>query len=349
MLEQTLTSEEARRLAAMVDAAKRVVLTCHVNPDGDAIGSVAALLTALERRGKEALGVVPNFFPDYLKHIPCADRLVMCDKTPERAAEAVEQADLIFCLDYNGLKRLGEPLAERVAASCAQKVMIDHHLDPEAFCDLTVSRPEMCSTCEVLLHVMNELGWTEGLTRNEAAALYAGMMTDTGAFTYASSRPEVYECISLLLRTGIDKDKIYRDIYWTCTEGKFRLMGYLLYVKMEVMKERHAAMITLTNQEYRRFQVRNGDTEGFVNIPLQIDGIKLSIFLREDTEVKGKIRVSTRSVDDFPCNELCAEFFNGGGHKNASGGWLMCSIDEAAETARRALKKYEPFLNPKEI
>ena len=222
--------------------------------------------------------------------------------------------------------------------------MIDHHLEPEPFCDLTISQPSMCSTCEVLLHVLNDMNWIDGMSTEEATSLYTGMMTDTGAFTYASTRSAIYDCISLLLKKGIDKDKIYRDVYWTCTEGKLRLMGYLLYVKMEVMKKQHAALITLTNKEYRRFPVKNGDTEGVVNLPLQIDGIRLSVFLREDTETKGKIRVSTRSVDDFPCNEMAAEFFNGGGHKNAAGGSLICSMEEAAEIVHRAIKKYESML-----
>jgi len=344
MLEHILTNEEKERLHHLLAGADRVVVTCHVNPDGDAIGSTTALLQLLSRMGKEAVGLVPNPFPDNLKWMPRADELTVCAKAPEQALQWMESADLLFCLDYNGTSRVGETMSAMLKACKAPKIMIDHHLDPEPFCDLTISRPHMCSTCEVLLHVANEMGWTEEMTANEAASLYAGMMTDTGAFTYASSRPEIYECISLLLQKGIDKDKIYRDVYWTCSEGKLRLMGYMLYVKTEIMKKQHAALLTLTNQEYRRFPVKNGDTEGLVNMPLQIDGIKLSVFLREDTEVKGKIRVSTRSVDDFPCNEMAAEFFNGGGHKNAAGGSLTCGMEEAVEIVRRAIKKYEPLL-----
>lgn len=345
MLEQILTNEERGRLGALLGEARHVVVTCHVNPDGDAIGSATAVMQLLSRLGKEVVGVVPNSFPDHLRWLPRATELLVCSKVQEQVEQVVANADLIFCLDYNGLGRIGDFLPQYISDAKASKVMIDHHLDPEPFCDMTLSHPYMCSTCEVLLHVMNDMGWVDEMTIEEAASLYTGMMTDTGAFTYASSRPEIYECISLLLRKGIDKDKIYRDTFWTCTEGKLRLMGYMLYVKMEVMKKQHAALLTLTNKEYRRFPVKNGDTEGLVNMPLQINGIKLSVFLREDTEVKGKIRVSTRSVDDFPCNEMASEFFNGGGHKNAAGGYLMCTIDEAVEIVRKAIKKYEPLLN----
>ena len=170
------------------------------------------------------------------------------------------------------------------------------------------------------------------------------MMTDTGAFTYASNRPDIYEAISLLLTTGIDKDIIYRRVFFTHTEGRFRLLGYLLYEKMEVMPEIHTALITMTNEERLRFKTKNGATEGFVNLPLEMEGIKLSIFLREDSEQKGLIRVSTRSVDDFPCNEMCQDFFNGGGHKNASGGSLKMTIEEAIEVVREALRAYEERL-----
>lgn len=343
-LEKILTADDRTRLSSLVEGAERVVLTCHVNPDGDAVGSLTAALQLMRRLGKQVVGVVPNGFPDNLKWMAGAADLLLADKDPAGAREAVGMADLIFCLDYNGSARAGELLGGMLNESKAPKVMLDHHLNPEDFCTMTVSLPQMCSTCEVLLHVIDELGWTAGMTHDEAASLYTGMMTDTGAFTYASSRPEVYECISLLLRKGIDKDRIYRNVFWTATEGRLQLMGYLLYVKMEVMKPQHAALITLTNDEYRRFSLKNGDTEGFVNLPLQIEGVKLSIFLREDTEVKGKIRVSTRSVDDFPCNELAAEFFHGGGHKNAAGGFFLGTMDEAVETARRAIKKYESLL-----
>ena len=181
------------------------------------------------------------------------------------------------------------------------------------------------------------------LTHDEAVSLYTGMMTDTGAFTYASSRPEIYELISLLLRFDIDKDKIYRNIFFTYSPNRMKLMGYMLYVKLDVWKKAHTAVMTLTNAERRRFGILNGDTEGLVNLPLQILGIKLSVFLREDTE-HPCIRVSLRSVDDFPCNEMAAEFFGGGGHKNAAGGEVWGTMDEAIVLVKKAVQKYMPLL-----
>lgn len=181
------------------------------------------------------------------------------------------------------------------------------------------------------------------LTHDEAVCLYTGMMTDTGAFTYASSRPEIFQLISILLRCGIDKDKIYRNVFFTYSPNRMKFQGYMLYVKLDVWKKAHTSIMTLTNAERRRFGILNGDTEGLVNLPLQILGMKLSVFLREDTE-HPCIRVSLRSVDDFPCNELAAEFFGGGGHKNAAGGEIWGTMDEALVLIKKAVQKYMPFL-----
>ena len=344
MLQPILTQEEKETLCGLVTEAQRVVVVCHQNPDGDAIGSMAAMTLLMRRMGKQVTGIAPNNFPDFLHWLPTADEALMAFKHHDSVDRALEEADLIMMLDLNTQSRMGDLLGAKVEAARGRRIMIDHHLDPDIPCELVVSHPEMSSTCEVLLRVMADMGWTEGLTAEEASALYTGLMTDTGNFSYASNRPEVFEAVSVLLATGIDKDRIYRNVFFTYSEGRMRMMGYLLYVKMEVLKGMNAALITMTNEERKLFQVKNGATEGIVNLPLQIEGMKLSIFLREDTEQKGLIRVSTRSVDDFPCNELCARFFNGGGHKNASGGSLRMTMLEATKVVKEAVKAYSDKL-----
>lgn len=344
MWEKILSDSEQEQLRHLVGQAKHVVTVCHQNADGDAIGSSAAVALLMQRLGKTVTCIAPNNFPDFLRWIPTAGNILLADRQHTKVDAALAKADLVIMLDFNTPKRMGDLLAQKVLESKAPRVMIDHHIDPDTPCNLIISHPYMCSTCELLLRTMQDMGWTDGLTTEEATALYTGLMTDTGCFTYASNRPEIFEAVSLLLRAGIDKDRIYRNIFFTYTEGRFRLLGYLLYAKMEVIKDLHTSLITMTNEERKLFQVKNGATEGFVNQPLQMLGMKLSIFLREDTEQKGVIRVSTRSVDDFPCNELCAEFFNGGGHKNASGGTLQMSMEEAVETVKKALKAYESKL-----
>lgn len=345
-----LLSEQQRALwHQLLTAAHHILITCHRGPDGDAIGSSTALASWLRRRMPEAdiHVVAPTIFPDFLKWIPGAEDILIYEGHEDEVRPIVEAADLIIMCDHGELKRmwtLGDLIRPLLPIGGGQPgalrcIMLDHHTNPEpGIADLVISHPELSSTCELLLRVMMEVD-SPLLTPAEATSLYTGMMTDTGAFTYASNRPEIFELISILLRYGIDKDKIYRNIFFTYSPNRMKLMGYMLYVKLDVWKKAHTALMTLTNAERRRFGVLNGDTEGLVNMPLQILGMKLSIFLREDTE-HPCIRVSLRSVDDFPCNEMAAEFFGGGGHKNAAGGEVWGTMDEAIALVKKAVQKY---------
>ncbi len=222
--------------------------------------------------------------------------------------------------------------------------MIDHHLHPQDFCDVIISHPEMCATSEVLCHLLHQMGQLDKISPEEATCLYTGMMCDTGAFTYASSRPDVFECVYRLLQHGIDKDRIYRNVFWSSSAARLRLQGYMLYVKLKVYNNLHASVMTLTNEERTRFGIKQGDTEGFVNLPLTISGMRLSVFLSEDSEQAGIVKVSLRSVDDFPCDEMAAAFFAGGGHKNASGGRLECSMEQAVKKVEEAFQTYAHLL-----
>jgi len=343
-MERIINEIESEQLQGLIAGAARIVVTCHTNPDGDAIGSMTALIHLLERLGHQAVGVAPDRWPDNLQWVPGAEKLLCYSKQKDEVDALLKDADLIFMMDHNALNRMKE-LGEAVEKSSAKRIMIDHHLDPDATCcDLVISQPSFCAASEVLYRLMEDMGWAEGLTFDEATCIYTGMMTDTGGFTFASNRPEVFLIVGRLLQTGIDKDRIYRNVYYTGSADRYRLMGYLLYVKMEVMRDLNASVMTLTNEERRQFKIRQGETDGYVNLPLQIERMRLSIFLREDTEKKGVIRVSLRSVDDFPCNQMSEEFFNGGGHKNASGGTIYGTMDEAVELVHKAIRQYAPLL-----
>ena len=321
-----------------------IVICTHVNPDGDAIGSSLALKHYLERKGKQAIVVVPNIFPDFLKWLPGADSILIYTKQQEQVKAVVDAADLVIVCDLNQPNRLAG-LEETIMASKAPRILIDHHLDPDTnFCQEIVSHPEMCAAAEVICHMLSGWGELDSISFEEATCLYCAMMCDTGAFSFNSNRPIIYEYISRLLAHGIDKDEIYRNVFWTASEGRLRLQGYLLYVNMKVLHDRNAAIITLTNEERRRFKVKNGDTEGIVNIPLQMLGTKLSIFINEDTEHPGTMKLSLRSVGDFPCDQMASRFFGGGGHKNASGGKLQCTMEEALEKVKAAIDSYADML-----
>jgi phosphoesterase RecJ-like protein len=229
-----------------------------------------------------------------------------------------------------------------MASSPGRKIMIDHHLHPEDFCRITVSHPEISSTSELVFRLICRMGYFSDISKEGAECIYTGMMTDTGGFTYNSNNREIYFIISELLSKGIDKDDIYRKVYNTYSESRLRLMGYVLS-NMRVYKDYNSALISLTKDEQGKFDYIKGDSEGFVNIPLSIKNVCFSCFLREDTEKK-MIKISLRSVGKFPCNQLAAEFFNGGGHLNASGGEFYGTMEEAVKVFEQALEKYKPLL-----
>ena len=229
-------------------------------------------------------------------------------------------------------------------SSPANKVLIDHHLDPDVKATLAISRPNASSTCELVFRLAWQLGLFPQAGKHFAVPVYCGMMTDTGGFTFNSNDPDIFFIIGQLLTKQINKDKIYRNVYHNYSENRIRLMGYVLYEKLVYDAPRHAAYFTLSRSDLKRFQFIKGDAEGLVNIPQQIRGLKLSVSLREDTEKDNLIWVSLRSVDDFPCNEVAARFFNGGGHLNASGGRLECSLDEAVKITKEAFAAFEDQL-----
>ncbi len=344
MFNDLLTAAELDTLRSLIDGAQSVVLCCHIRPDGDAIGSCLGMAEYLRSIGKEATVVIPDQYPDFLMWLPNTEKIVRYDKRKAEADALFAKASLVVCLDFNSPQRV-DAMAEALTGSPAPKLLIDHHLDPDMpGCALTVSRPEMCSTCEIVFRLVWQLGGFKAMGKQFAVPIYCGMMTDTGGFTYNSSRPEIYLAISQLLTKGIDKDRIYRNVFNSYSEWRMRLMGCVLYEKLVVDNERHAAFFTLAKDDYARFHFTKGDAEGLVNLPLQIKGMRLSISLREDREREKLVWVSLRSVDDFPCNKMAEMFFNGGGHLNASGGRLNCSLDEAVAVVKKAIAHFEPQL-----
>ncbi|MGM9697695.1 MAG: bifunctional oligoribonuclease/PAP phosphatase NrnA [Prevotella sp.] len=341
-----LSPAELQRLRSLIVAADNIVVCCHVSPDGDALGSSLAWAEALRQFGKNPVIIVPDQFPDFLRWLPCIETVVRYDKRPDEADAIIADADLIFCLDFNELSRTDD-MQSALSATRAEKVLVDHHLNPLVDAVLSISRPSLSSTSEMVFRLAWQLGLFERLDRKFAVPVYCGMMTDTGGFTFNSNAPEIFFIICQLLTKGIDKDKIYRNVYNVFSEHRLRLQGFVLYEKMVVIERCHAAFFTLTREDLIRFHYVKGDGEGLVNMPLQIKGMRLSISLREDTERDNYILVSLRSVDDFPCNEMAARFFNGGGHKNASGGKLFCSIEEAVDITRRAILAYKGMLECK--
>ena len=341
---ELLSEAEIATLKENIDNSNRIVICCHKSPDGDALGSSLAWAEYLRTQGKEPDIIVPDAYPDFLQWLPGSDRIIRYDKhAADKADEMLQKAHLIFCLDFNGTNRVDE-MKYALEQSPARKIMIDHHLDPSMDTVLTVSHPQMSSTSELVFRIIWQLGGFEEMSRKCAVCIYCGMMTDTGGFTYNSNQPEIFFIVSQLLTKGIDKDKIYRNVFNNFSPWAIRLRGYLMSQKLNIFNDLHAAYFTISRRDMRDFHFIKGDAEGLVNEPLKIKGMRLSISLREDDRRDNTIWVSLRSVDDFPCNLVASEFFNGGGHLNASGGRLHCTLDEAERVVRRAFAHYEDLL-----
>ena len=334
-----LDNDQLALMDQLISDANTVLVVCHKSPDGDAIGSSLGWAEFMRLRGKDVTVIVPDQYPDFLKWLPNTDKIVRYDKHTDKCDMLFKIADLVFCLDFNTPSRVDE-MQHALVNSPAKKVLIDHHLKPDVPADLVVSQPEASSTCELVFRIVWQMGAFADLGKPFAVPVYCGMMTDTGGFTFNSNRPEIFQIISELLTKHIDKDRIYRNVFHNYSENRLRLTGYVLYEKLVYMPDYHAAYYSLTRDELKRFNYIKGDTEGLVNMPQQIKGLKLSISLREDTE-KNIVWVSLRSVDDFPCNLMAEEFFNGGGHLNASGGKVEGTIDEAIEITKKAISAYE--------
>ena len=331
-----LNFNEVEQLQALIDESERIVICAHRNPDGDAIGSSLGLAGYLRSRGKDPIVCIPDMFPDFLQWLPGTQGIVRFDKHQEKVQKYLAEADLVFCLDFGQTDRLGD-METALTESRAVRVVIDHHPLPTIESGLLVNRPQMSSTSEMVFRIIWQIGGFGQLTQQDAICIYCGMMTDTGGFTYNSSDPDLYFIISQLLTKGINKDKIYRNVYNNYSESRLRLLGYVLYKKLVVVPEKHAAYYVLTRQDLYKFHFMKGDAEGLVNMPLQIKGVKLSISLREDTEHDRLVWVSLRSVDDFSCTKIAQKYFNGGGHRNASGGRLNCTVKEAELVVQRAI------------
>ena len=342
MLSKVISQANIDHVEKWFERADKIVIVSHVSPDGDAIGSSLGLWHFLNSQDKNVHVIVPNAFPDFLKWMPGAKEVIQYNRYKEFADKLIMEADVICCLDFNVLSRIDE-MEEIVRVSPGRKMIVDHHLYPGDFARIVISHPQISSTSELVFRLICQLGNFSDITKEAAECIYTGMMTDTGGFTYNSNDREIYLIIGELLSKGIDKDEIYRNVFNTHSEGRLRLMGYVLYEKMQVFPQFNAALITLTREEQKKFQYKKGDTEGFVNMPLSMKGICFSVFLREDTE-KDMIKVSLRSVGTFPCNEVAAEFFGGGGHLNASGGEFYGPMEEAVALFKQALVKYENLL-----
>ena len=335
-----ISQENILALRGLVECGPRnVVVLSHTNPDGDAIGSSLAWAEALRAKGHNVTCIVPNRFPYYLEWMTGVEEMVIFkDDKQQRAAKAVNEAELIFCLDFHSLQRLDAPLSELIATNTtAKRVLIDHHLNPPQEFDVMFSHPEASSTSYLIYKVVEALWGAESVTARQAEVLYVGMMTDTGNFSFSTLTPDLYQSLAVLCATGINIPQIYNNVYNSFTEGRARLFGYTINRKMRTLRKGTVAHMSLTEEEMRRFWFQQGDSEGFVNYPLTIKKMRMSAIFIEHKEF---IRVSLRSRGEVDVNLFASRYFNGGGHKNAAGGKSFVSMAETIAHFERAVDEF---------
>lgn len=333
-----IARNKIEQLRDYIEQPQRVVILSHTNPDGDAIGSSLAWAEVLKRHGHDVCCILPNRYPYYLEFMPGIDEVVIFKSDNEgRAKEAVRRADLIFCLDFHTMTRLdglGDIIDEN---QHAKRILIDHHLNPSEDFDLMISYPEASSTCYMVALLVEAMFGEESISHEMAINIFVGMMTDTGNFAFSSVTPDVFRMVSVLATKGISIPDIHNHVYNSFTEGRARLFGYVIDRKMKIFHNGTVAHMSLTADEMRRFWFQQGDSEGFVNYPLQIKKMKLSAMFTEHTDF---IRVSLRSRGDIDVNIFAQRYFNGGGHKNAAGGKSFVSMEETIAHFEKSIKEY---------
>ena len=310
-----------------------VVITTHKNPDGDAIGSSLALYHYCLSLQLHASVIIPNEEPAFLQWLPGHEKIIHFNEKKEKALALIRQADIIFMLDFNVPDRLGD-METYILQANTFKVLIDHHPEPESFANHIYSDTSVSSTAEKIYQFIHLMSPNFPVSRDLATCLFVGIMTDTGCFSFNSSSPEMYQVVANLLAKGINKDRIYDLVYNNYSESRMKLLGYSLSQKMKVLKEYRTSYIYITKEEQQHYGFQAGDSEGFVNYPLSIRGVRFSALFLE----KGKyVKISFRSKGNFPVNKFSSAHFYGGGHVNAAGG-------ESKESLQEVIQKFEALL-----
>ena len=338
-------SDSVKKLRTLIEKNDKIVLTCHMRPDGDAIGSTLGLWHLLRGLGKNATVVIPDRVPRSLQFLPGVSEIAVYTQHDPYCKRIVDEADLIIMCDFNTATRQGE-LTPLIQEATCDKVLIDHHKDPDIPCTVMFSYPQMSSTCELVFRLIAALGLYADLDRNGATCLLTGLITDTQNFTVNCNNPEVYEIMMRLLEKDVDKKQIVDEAIKSCTYDSLRLNAFAILERLEIFDRHKCALITLSKEDLEKYDYQKGDTEGLVNEPLNIRGMVYSVFMREDRDC---IKVSTRSKHDFPVCDICKDLFNGGGHQMAAGGEFYGTLQECRQIFLDHMADYDKFLPKKKL
>ena len=328
-------------ITAELSKANNIVIVPHKGPDGDAMGSTLALMHFLNNKGHNASVIAPNEYPNFLKWLPGNDEVIIYEENKKRADEIIEKAEIIFTLDFNDLSRCGN-MQYALEASEATFIMIDHHQEPADYADYTYSDTSMSSTCEMVYHFIERLRAKNKITPEIASCLYTGIMTDTGSFRFSSTTPNTHRVVADLIEKGAENSKIHQDVFDTNSESRLQLLGVALQ-NLKVNRQFRTAYITISQEELDAHNFKKGDTEGFVNYGLSLDGIIFAAIFIENKQ-EGIIKISFRSKGDFSVNTFARAHFNGGGHNNAAGGRSEISMNDTIVKFNSLLPEYKEQL-----
>lgn len=324
-------------LKRLLDSPKKIVITTHIKPDADALGSSLGLAGFLKKSSHEVTVITPSDYPRFLNWMSGNDDVVVySNENREQIKGIIDEADLTFCLDFSSLDRI-EELGGIVRDSASKKILIDHHLEPENFADFMLWSIDSAATAELIYDFIAQLGQTDKIDSEIADCLYAGIMTDTGSFRHPSTDSKVFRTCAELIECGADVNKVAREVYDNNTISRLRLMGHAISARLTFLPELKTAYIALEQKDLNKYQSKTGDTEGLVNLALSVEGVELAALFSD----KGDgIRMSFRSTGNISVNELARKYFNGGGHKNAAGGKYEGTLKEATEKFEGVVKEF---------
>ncbi len=339
---------EWKLVAGKLQAEKqKVVVLSHRSPDGDSIGSSLGLAHYLWGLGHEVKVISPDPAPPFLHWLPRFNEVINYEKHEAEVNATIQSANLVFCLDFNTPSRMGRlEDAFHTKPDEAFVINIDHHQQPDDFADFQLSDVTSSSTAELVFDFMLQISGEQVLTKEIAACLYTGILTDTGSFRFSSTSPKTHRTVASLMEQGLDINRIYQRIFDNYSEDRIKLLAYALKEKLHLYPSQHAAIIDLSEVELNQFHFQKGDTEGIVNYPLSISWVKMSVLL---TQKDGIVKMSFRSKGEFSVNELARTHFSGGGHENAAGGMSKLSMPETVKKLEGIIQSYEEKLKRSEV
>lgn len=330
-----------QELKRFLSVSRKIAITTHYKPDGDAIGSLLGLFNFLQSQKHKVKAIVPSDYPEFISFMKGNDKVINYEQKPKQAAKYFGEADVIFCLDFNEPGRV-ESMQNIMMDNKAMKVVIDHHIEPKINAEFIFSFPDSCATCELIYYFIYAIKPDYKIKPEVAECLYTGIMTDTGSFRFSSMSADTHRIVAALMDSGMNHVKIHEMVSDTFTEDRIRFLGYCLRDKMQLIHAYNTSYISLIRNELEQFNHKTGDTEGIVNYPLNIKGVKMSALFTEKEE--GGVKISFRSKGDFSVRNMAKKFFNGGGHHNAAGGRYDGNIDECVEQFIAALEYYKEEL-----